>query len=149
MAAYVSTTQLAAEAKIGGAFSDAAPATNPNATKAAEIIAEIEAKINARISRKYVLPISQVEPLALLRGISLALCVERVREIMNVRTGTNNVDQIAAKTTADLARKDLERIVNGEIPLIGEVLASSGDGVRSFAVTAGDTPLFQRGVDQW
>lgn len=146
---YVSLTQLAAEAKLGGTFSDSAPVTSPNATKAQEIIDENEAMINARISRKYLLPLTQTAPIAMVRGISLALCVERVREIMAVKTGASNAEQVAAKTTADYARKNLERIVAGDLPLIGETLATSGDGVKSYMSANGLNPVFDRTREQW
>ena len=152
---YVSLVQLAAEAKISGGFNDysAGPpivnATNPGQTKAGEIIAEVEGKLNAKISLKYQLPITQAANIALIRGIGLAIMVERVREIITVKTGAANVEQIAAKTTADLARKDLVDLVSGMLPLPGESLVSSADGVRSYAVDHAKRPQFDRYRTQW
>lgn len=154
--AYATAAQVASEAKISNGFHDAPvapstiPATNPTATKVGEIIAEVEAMIDARISRKYRIPLTVSGNQVLMRGISLALCVERVREIMEVKTGAANVEQQQWKTTADVARKNLERIVLGEIPLAGEALAAAaGDGVRSYAKDSGQTPFFKKGCEQW
>lgn len=146
MAAYATDAQVATEAKVSSGFSTT---TNPTAAKVDEIIAEVEAKINSRLIRKYVLPLTQADSLLLLRGISLALCVERVREIMTVQSGTAKVEQFAAKTSADYARKDLERIVAGELALVGETLKTSGDGVKSFAKDTGLVPTFDRTKRQW
>lgn len=144
--AYATALQVAAEAKLSGGFSEV---TNPTATKAAEILAEVEAKLNARLSLKYTMPASQAANILLLRGIVLALCVERVREIMEVRSGAASVEQIQWKTTADTARKDIDAIVAGTLPLPGETLASSYDGVKSNAVTSGAKAVFKKGCQQW
>jgi len=144
--AYATSAQVATEAKVSGGFS---AETNPTSTKVDEIIAEVEANLNARLSRKYTMPATVASNVVLLRGLVLALCAERVREIMTVKTGAANVEQQMWKTSADYARKDIERIVEGTLPLPGETLASSYDGVKSHAVTSGQSPTFKRGCEQW
>lgn len=151
---YVSLAQLASEAKISGGFVDYAAGppvvnpTNPSLTKAGEIIAEVEAKVTAKISQKYATPLAAAS-YPLVRGIAIALMVERVREIIAVKTGAASVEQIAAKTTADRARKDLDDIVKGDLPLPGETLQTAADGVRSYTIDNPLPAIFQRDKVQW
>jgi phage gp36-like protein len=144
--AYATVDLIAAEAKVSSGFSDN---TNPTEDTVDAIIAQIEAKLDARISRKYSLPLVDANAILIMQGISIAFCVERVREIMEVRTGSPTVEQMAAKTSADYARRDLERIVSGELPLPNTTLASSYDGVKSNNLTTGQAPFFKVGCDQW
>lgn len=144
--AYATVAQVAAEAKISTGFN---VDTSPTNTKVEEIIAEVEANVNARISSKYRMPATQASNILVLRGIVLALCVERVREITEVKTGAANVEQMSWKTTADTARKDIDRIVAGTMLLSGETLGQVHDGVQSHAMTSGQKPFFKKGCEQW
>lgn len=145
--AYVTKAQVAEEAKVDGGFS---ATTLPSATKVDEIIAEEEAKINAQLGRKYTLPLVGASSILIARGISLAFVTERVKAIMEVSgLGAEKDQKSTGKTAADRARSTLQEIEEGSIPLSEEVLRSSTDGVRSYAVTNGTEPVFEKGCDQW
>lgn len=154
MAAYTTPDDVASEAKIPNGFSDgpSPPATNPTFTKVANMIAEEEAKLNARISRKYVLPITQAINKLILRGIVLAIVVERVRSITEVKTGSAVVQQAPGyKSPAQLAKMDVELIVKGSIPLTGETSATSREGIQTH-YNANPTkciPKWHRNREQW
>lgn len=145
--AYATSAQIASEAKIGKA--DFGSDTMPTKAKVTEIIAEVEAEFNAKVGRKYTTPVTSADGILIARSIVIALVVERVREIMEVQTGTEKEEQDPAAKTASGARKRIEQIVNGELPLSGETLVSSSDGIRSYAVSNGNVPVFDREVDQW
>lgn len=144
--AYCTKDQVASEAKIAVSFSGA---TTPTSTKVDEIIAEVDAEIDAKVGRKYTLPIVGAATALILRAISIALVTERVREIMEVKTGSDKLDQNPAASTARDARKRLDAIAEGTFPLAQEVLASSSDGVRSYAVSNDLCPVMKKGVEQW
>lgn len=147
---YCTSTQVQTECKLATAFSDgpAPAATNPNATKVGEIIAETDASIDSVLRPKYTLPVTDTDDLLVLRRISLALCAERVREIMGVVSQAQTTDQKFTSTTADKARSDLKAIQRGDIQL-NTTPATSRDGSRSYASENGIEPVFKRGEVQW
>lgn len=150
--AYVTKAQLGEECKLR-LLADStyfSTTTTPSLAKADEIIAEEEAKINAQIGRKYTLPLVGANSLLILRGISLALCAERVRNIIEVAgMGTEKEQKATGISAGDRARKTLNEIEDGTFPLTEEVLLSSTDGIRSYAVDNGNRPIFKKGIDQW
>lgn len=156
---YATKEMIASEAKIGTQFSTS---TLPTADKVDEIISEVEAYIDAKIGRVYVLPLvgdgatpSPGGPsIYIVRAISIALCVERVRGIIDSNAPAvekENPELKDARAFGRTARKQLEEITDGSLPLPGEVLlgAGTGDGVRSYAVSNGYEPVFKRGKVQW
>lgn len=146
--AYATKAMLASEAKIGTEFSTA---TLPTAAKVDEIIAEVEAEIDARIGRKYTLPVAGEANLLIVRSISIALCVERIRAIIDsaapVEEGKPDPSAVQ-KSLAKGARARLQEIVDGSLPLSMD-LRSSTDGIRSYAVSNGYEPVLKRGKVQW
>lgn len=145
--AYVTKQQVAEDAKVSGGFT---ATTLPSATRVEEIIAEEEAKINAQLGRKYNLPLVGATSLLIARGISAALCVERVRDIMEVSgLGSEKDQKPTGASAASRARKLLDEIEAGTVPLSEEVEISSTDGVRSYAVENDEEPIFKKGCDQW
>ncbi len=147
--AYATKAQIASEAKIGREFGSD---TLPTADKVDEIIAEVEAMIDAAIGRKYTVPVTGAANLLIVRSISIALCVERVRAIMDasepIEEGKPDPSK-NQKMIAKDARGRLAAIVSGELPLAGMGLLSSSDGIRSYAVSNRIEPVLRRGVDQW
>lgn len=144
--AYVTIDQVAQECRIQGGFT---AETLPSSTKVAEIMAEEEAKVDAKIGMKYSVPVAAAASLLIVRRISLALIAERVREIIEVRGAGDKTDQKPGTSSADRARKELSDIEDGDLPLTGETLLSSTDGVRSYAVAHSKEPVFEKGKDQW
>lgn len=120
--------------------------TNPTKAKVEEIIAEEEAKIDARLRSRYTLPLVSLANQAIIRSISLAICATRVRFIMDVKTGDENTKQTGQKNGID-PWKQLEEIVEGKLILDGESLANGRSGFKSNPPDC--TPFFKRGVDQW
>lgn len=144
---YATSAQIASEAKLAKA--DFGSDTMPTKAKVEEIIAEVEAEFDAKVGRKYTVPLTSSAGILIARSIVIALVVERVREIMEVKTGTEKEEQDPAAKTASGARKRLDQIVSGDLPLSGESLLSSSDGVRSYAVDNGTEPVLRKGCDQW
>jgi hypothetical protein len=145
--AYATSAQIASESKIG--LADFTTSTLPTLAKVEEIIAEVEAKMNAIVGRRYTTPVTGDDPLLIMRGISIALCTERVREIMAVKTGKPKEEQTPGGYSPAHARKDLERIALGELPLAGETKVDSTDGIRPTVAPCGHETVFKRGCDQW
>lgn len=144
---YATSAQIASEAKIGRA--DFSTETLPTKEKVEEIIAEVEAEFDAKVGAKYETPLTSDSGTLIARAIVIALAVERVREIMEVKTGTDKEEQDPASKTAKNARARLDQIMSGAIPLREETLRSSSDGVRSYAVDNGTEPVLRKGCDQW
>lgn len=148
--AYATKAQVAEEAGIQGGFS---ATTLPSATKVDEIIAEVDAEIDAVIGKVYSTPIaSSVAAFAIVRGISLALCAERVKGITEISgSAGEKVDQKSEVSSGSRARKKLDAIESGELPLPGATLLSSTNGVSSNVASASDCdePIFKKEEDQW
>lgn len=147
--AYATKAQIASEAKIGRDFGSD---TLPTADKVDEIIAEVEAMINATIGRKYTVPVTGAANLLIVRSISIALCTERVRAIMDSSEPIEDGKPDPSKNQKALARDArgrLKAIVDGDLPLAGMSLVASYDGIRSYAVSNGCEPVLKRGVEQW
>lgn len=140
---YCTAVQVASEAKV----TEFTTATMPTLAKVEELIAEADAEINAAISCKYVTPLAVAADLLVVRSISIALVVERVREILEVKTGSEEVSQDPAAKSAQGARGRLQKIVDGRLKL-SAVLASTSDGVSSAGRTSTQC-VFKVGVDQW
>lgn len=137
---------MAAEAKIAktGFTAD----TSPTASRVDEIIAEVSAKIDSVISRKYVLPILDPNDLLILRSIATRMCAGRVRETIQVNTGTGKVEASPAAKAMKDAEAELKEIVEGCIKLSAS-LYTDGDGVLDNNPSSDCVPYFKRGVDQW
>lgn len=145
---YSTLVQVAQDAKVA-VFS---AATTPTDTKANEIIAEEGAAIDVKLGLKYVLPLVQPASLLRIRKIHLAFCAERIRDIMDIKSGTPELNQGGRPpmTAADRARADLKAIVSGTEALQGETLLTSGDGVKfNQPSIPNGPPIFKRGVQQW
>lgn len=152
--AYATAAQVAEEAGIADGFT---ASTIPSATRVGEMIAEVEAEIDALLGKKYSVPITAAGSLPIVRGISLALVAERVKNITEVSSAAGEkVDQKSEVSSGTRARKKLQAIVDGILPLPGADLLDSNDGVSYLVSSAGDgteddtdEPIFQKGVDQW
>lgn len=143
--AYCTATQVAAECKLGVAFS---ADTSPTATRVAELIAEVDAEIDATLGVKFAVPIVNATDLVLLQGISTPMVAERVRETISIKTNQGTISQNPSALTAKGARARLKEIVEGKL-LFNTSLSDSAEGVKSYAVSNGNTPVFEKGCDQW
>lgn len=146
MSAYCTNDDVALEAKVTGGF-DAT--TTPTADKVDDIIDEGDAEINGVVVSKYLLPISRPTNLLILKSISIALAVDRVRGILDANGGGQGYNKSESKLAAEAARKRLNMIQQDLLKLEGETLKTTADGVRSFAADNNLSATFQRDVDQW
>lgn len=128
-------------------------ASSPTDTAVSAFIDQEEAKINARVGLKYVVPVNPTSsPLStlILRAISTHLVSAKIKEILKVKAADPKADQEArGGDPKKHAMNTIEKIVSGEMPLPDAVLVSSSDGVRSFVVDNGETQVFTKDDDQW
>lgn len=146
--AYSTHANVAAEVKLTSGFSSTSAPTDSQVTS---IIADCDAEIDGMLATKYQLPLAQAGALAIMKAISIALALDRVKSIMQINEAA---DQTGGRLNPELhpayaARKRLSKIINGDIVLIGETLASSGDGVKSYAADNALQPTFERDTVQW
>lgn len=107
-------------------------------------------EIDARLSVRYIVPVTESSSaLLLLKQICIWLVSERIRDITEVKNVRPESDQDVKISTAARARKMLNDIANGDIPLIGATMVTSADGVTSY-VSANNIPREWKKQDtQW
>jgi len=99
------------------------------------IIDEETAYIDGCLAVRYVVPITApAHAMLILKRICVFLVAERVKNILEVKTGSNQVesDQKQPFNSVRTPKNDLDDIAKGKIILIGVPLASSKLGVSSF-----------------
>lgn len=109
--------------------------TTITTAKAQEIIDQTSAYINGRIGVKYVVPVTAgADALLILKTICLFICGERVKNILEVKTGDNQQesDKKQMNNIARTPKDDLDLIVKGLLLLDGATLKSSDQGISSF-----------------
>lgn len=102
-----------------------------------EMIAQESSYINGRIGVKYVTPIdldADTDAMRILKRICLFRCGERVKNILEVKTGATQMDsdQKQPRNIARTPNDDLDLIVKGLLLLEGATLRGSAQGVSSF-----------------
>lgn len=139
------------EARVESEFKDVnfTATSAVTSTDVAGFIEEADAEINATLSGKYLTPITGTESLLVVRQISTWLVADRVRYILRVKTGDEGLRQGAPESYGRLAREMLQKLVKGTLKLNDAMLASTSDGVRSFAVDESLEHTFKKSVDQW
>lgn len=120
-------------------------------TEVTRFITEAEEEINSRLNRRYVVPVTEAgSPLSfiLLRQICIWLVADRVREIMEMKmVPTPDLRQeMKALDAGKRARAQLVEIVAGKMILRDVELATTHDGVKSFAVDEGLENHFKKGT---
>lgn len=108
--------------------------------------------IDSYISAKYVTPVIMANsPLAfeLLKKICIFLVSDRVKSVLEIKTGNVGVDQkIKAQSSTRKPIADLDRIVDGKLRLIDCQIASSDDGL-AFGITDSSYKPFSLNKQQW
>lgn len=122
--------------------------TNPNADKATEIIAEVEAEVECVVATRYVLPLVVAGNSLVVRSIVLALASARVRKIIDSNLPESAEQSLHARAEKD-ARTRLQAILDGKLQLHGEVAAVAGNGVKSYAASNNLKHTFHKGCKQW
>lgn len=146
--AYITAAEVAAEVKgltIGAA-------TLLTDTKVGEWIDQEEATINARLRKRYEVPITDADDLEVIKPIALGKVVQRVREWQAVKTGSDETDQTEGTNPGKRAEDMLKLIEKGQLVLNTDRVTTHS-GVRSYLSdnpNADDTPpTFKKGTESW
>ncbi len=144
---YAEVSDIQSEFKsINFSESDASVGT----TEVEDFISQSDAEIDARISVKYSVPVTAgASALLLLKQISTWLVASRIKYILEVKNVRAEIDQDVKTDMASLARKMLDQIAAGDIPLIGATLASSDSGVKSYVSSNNIERVFYKDEDNW
>lgn len=129
-----------------------------SSTKVDEFCSQAGEYIDAKIGTKYVLPIDSgaVKTLKLLKMLTIWMVKERLKAIIQTKTGSNKADAEDKINLQDKADKMLDSIRKGEIELLDAKKVGTGDGVGSYVADnagagcgSGPGAVFKRGKDQW
>jgi hypothetical protein len=136
---------------IAGEFKDLSFTTSTTVKKATvdQFIAEADAYINSKLSRKYVTPITGTEALLVIKMISRAIVLRRVRPILKTETGDPKTSMEASGTPKTDPEKMLNDIIDGTVRLTDAVAAGGSQGIRSYTSENGITPTFTRDTESW
>lgn len=123
-------------------------------TEVTEFIEQEEAVINATISNRYETPLTGVNSLKVIEGISIAYVAYRVAKILNLKKDVPIPEKFVPQQLNEgaafrNAKKRLEEIRDGKIVLNDAVARSTGQGVESFNATNSTAPLWERDTKQW
>ncbi len=117
--------------------------------KVTEWISQADAYIDGKIGLKYEVPITATEALKIVKQISIWLVAGRVKDVLETATGESSTEQVSRGDLAKMAKALIQEIIEGKLKLSGATLASSSDGVRSFAVDNAEEHTVKKGEDQW
>lgn len=112
-------------------------------------IAQADAEIDSMIGTRYAVPVSGESALLVLKQISVWLVARRVKDVLEIKNVRPEVDQDIKTDTRSMALSMLNKIVNGEMNLIGATLANSVQGVKSGVSANNIERTFKRNTDQW
>jgi phage gp36-like protein len=116
-----------------------------------EFIEEADSIIDSIIGKRYEVPVTGASSLKILRYISRNLAADRIRGILVVRQAPAEElkQDVKGGPTRSELMKMLYAIANGDLPLTDAVIASTGQGVTSFAIENDEEHVFKKNVDQW
>lgn len=144
--AYATTANVASEFK-NITFSSTTQVTD---TEVARFITEAEAEIDARIGKKYTVPLTNASDIAIVRQASVWMVADRVRKIMQVKD--ISVEELKQGVRPPGGRREalklIDEILKGDLELNADLLSSS-NGIQSFTVDIDDPNTFERYDDQW
>jgi hypothetical protein len=123
--------------------------TTPTSTAVSEFITQTEALVNSKLSTRYTTPITGTESLSLVKMIVVTIVSRRIKEIIAVKTGKPEVDTETKGAMAFDPMKMLLDISMNRAQLNDAQLASSGDGVSSFASSNDIPATFLKDTKQW
>lgn len=146
MASYATNAHVASEFK-DITFSGTTKVTS---TEVDDFIDQAEAEINARVGKKYEVPLTNASDILIARQIVVWMVSDRVRKIIQVKDiGGEELKQgVRPPGGRKEAMALLKEIVSGEMELASD-LKSSHNGVKSFSVDIEDPNTFERYVDEW
>lgn len=148
--AYSTSAQIQGEFRSISFGADTAITTS----EVSEFIAEADALIDSKVGLRYLVPIDSGDsPKAFLimRMISRKLVAYRIKDILAVKDAVD--PQTNQNVRGDLSRKDLlqmlEDIAKGKMILEDATVASTQQGLSSFAVENCEEQFFKKNTDQW
>lgn len=144
---YCTASNVAAEFK-GVTFTTS---TTPALSSVEEFIEQESNYIDGYVSGRYETPVdesSSPKAYSILKRICTFLVVDRVRQILKVKTGSDKLDQEARGRIKD-AKKDVLAIVSSELKLTDASLATSHDGFADFNSSNDIEPVFDVTKQQW
>ena len=100
-------------------------------TKVAEFITSESEYIDACIASKYAVPVDELnspKAFAILKRLCIFRVSDRIRNILEIKTGNNTIDQ-DVKGQSRTPRDDLKSIIDGKLRLVDCPLATTDDGV--------------------
>lgn len=119
-------------------------------TKVDELIVSESNYIDSYISSKYAVPVIELDSpsaFALLKRICIFRVSDRIRNILEIKTGNDNINQ-DVKGQSRTPSDDLKKIIDGKLRLIDCPLATTDDGL-SFGVLNEEYKPFKLNQDQW
>lgn len=152
--AYATHSDVSAEFK-GITFSASTAITS---TEVTEMISQEEATLDARLSKRYVTPITGTEALKIMKRLSIQMTKSRIVDILQVKTGDAKVDQGSSGfPIREQVEALLKMIIAGEMDLTDATLREASQGVSSYnsenIVHPTPTPstyrTFTRDSDAW
>jgi phage gp36-like protein len=132
--AYASAEDLAA--RLGSSKFQAIYRDSPNAP--AEDIADAAAEIDGYLAKRYLVPVTAPDALALLRTWTLDLAIERAF----LRPGGSEIPEKYKKRAADV-RQNLRDVAKGTMVLPADA-AESGRSAGGSVLVVGNEPEFTR-----
>lgn len=121
-------------------------------SKVISFIKQADQYIDAKLSKKYVTPITGTNSLVIINQISTFLVTQRVRNILEVKTAVSDVQQATRSVDLNkMAEQMLKDIIESVIILPDAVLQSGHGGVDSFNASSPECVpnQFQYGRNQW
>lgn len=119
-------------------------------TKVDEFIVSESNYIDSYISSKYAVPVVEANSpsaFALLKRICIFRVSDRIRNILEIKTGDNAINQ-DVKGQSRTPSDDLKKIIDGKLRLIDAPLATTDDGL-SYGLTDSSYKPFSLNQDQW
>lgn len=143
--AYATVANVTSEFK-NITFSVSSPVTTAEVER---FIEEADAHIEGVLSQKYVTPITGTTSLIIVRQISIWLVVQRVKDILAVKSGNQSANQEQGERLDNLAKDMLKDIIDENILLSDATLLDNSDGAFDYNSNNNITQTFKAGEDQW
>lgn len=137
MSAYASVQNVQEEFK-NVTFSNTSVPTD---TRVSRYIDEEEAVINAKVGMIYQVPVDSTaspQSTLILRSISISMVSRRVKEILEVKSDSEDTNQSAKKNSKVEPEDLLTQIVNRTLTLPDAVLLSTSNGATSYDSASAD-----------
>ncbi len=120
-------------------------------TEVDEFIAEADLTVDSFLSRRYVVPVTGVQTLILVRKFSRQLTAARCAPIIGVQTNfertTNNKEEKSSVISGIM--RHLKAISKGEADLPSDATLKPSKSSGRFVISSGETDKFDYDKDQW